>query len=76
MEENYLVSVILITCNRPVAMLQRSLGSVICQTFTDYEIVVVNTNKDAALVKSISDYVISLNKENISILHRPGINNN
>ena len=48
------VTVVVRTRNRP-AMLTRALGSIGSQTFTDYEVVIVNDAGDEAEVASVVD---------------------
>lgn len=61
-----LVSVVITTYNRPVTILKRALDSVVQQTMTDFEIIVVNdAPKSIELVNEIRILIDSYKKDNI-----------
>lgn len=63
-----LVSVVIPTHNRELYYLQRSIGSVLNQTFADYEIIVVDDNSEnPELRKTLSEYVESLDNDKVRI---------
>lgn len=65
MKDNFMISVVLTTYDRPIKILERSLNSVLCQTYIDYEIVVVDTSNNLSLATSKLKHVLSLDRKNI-----------
>ncbi|MFL0493513.1 glycosyltransferase family 2 protein [Priestia megaterium] len=70
-----LVSCIITTYKRPIKVLKRAITSIISQTYSNIEIIVVNDYpKDSQLVKSISDMISSIQDKRISyIVHEQNL---
>ncbi|MDN5358033.1 MAG: hypothetical protein PWR17_1202 [Candidatus Methanomethylophilaceae archaeon] len=76
MKCNSSISVVLITCNRPLNILERSLNSVLFQTYRNIWVIIVDTNIDSEISKKIANYVGSLCRSNIELIKMPGGSSN
>lgn len=73
---NPLVSVVLVTCYRPISVFLRSLEGALTQTYENLQIVVVDVNKSKEISNSISENINSFSNDKIRIINAPGLSNN
>ena len=58
---NELVTIVIITYKRPLEIIKRAVSSVLSQTYTKFEVILVNdAPEDISLSKDINEYVIGL----------------
>ena len=66
------ISVVIITYKRPINILERAIKSVLCQTFKDIELLVVNdAPEEIDLTQKIKKMILDLNDSRIKYLSYP-----
>jgi glycosyltransferase involved in cell wall biosynthesis len=68
------ISVILPTCRRP-ALLRRAVGSILAQTLSDFEIIVVDNNTAGLRVSGISEHTPWLRDRRVRLVEAPTAKN-
>jgi len=76
MEHLPLISIILVTCGRPISFLKRSLNSIISQTYENFQVTIVDSNTDSNTSCLISEYINSLDRIKMQLIRLPGASNN
>jgi len=76
MKGDPLISVVLITYNRELSIIKRSIDSIISQTYKNIQIIVVDTNTKQCISEQILKYVAFLDKGGLQLKSLPGLSSN
>lgn len=71
-----MISVILLTYNRPFPIFKRALDSILSQTYKNIQTIVVDNSTDSEISEKIAKYVSSLQEPNLQLISLFGILNN
>lgn len=71
-----LISVVIVTHNRPISIFERSLKSVLSQTYKNIQITIVYTGKNPEKSELISKYINSLDETSLQLIQLPNGSNN